>query len=458
MRTVLLTILLGLLLAGPGCVTRQEGTAEVRCVDFTTRKPVDDGFLVVIESTTAEKQGYYWVIQDAPAGYLVPRSTKTLALDAGGTKVHQPGHVLFTAGPYTRGTLHNWEYWIFRKGYLPERFTGATLIRAYEDETPLIVGLEREQPGEPYSDEHVLDGARRLQDVLDLLPEGDPNAGAAVRIAVTQLRGVKDRTFRPRFRKDAESILNDLAPARVRFPASPRLADSPEPEPLPKRPAVPTSQPIAPAAPAEPAEPTTRPGAKTTPQQTQAQTPQPLSELSFRAAPQNPVAQASAPLPDKLIEEYLRELEAQGPQTGHRQNRDYLWFPCAFSDPRPDLITAYRSGRRYILLGNRPDDVLLPRRKGQPRWGLAKLRLARDRDGNPAIDILFDIPGKKLFRTFTRRHLNRPVAILIDQTAQTVPIVKTVIAERAQITGQFTPEQAEQLIDALQAGMPPQSP
>ena len=466
----------GAMLLVGGCVTRNEGTAELRVVDFKTRRPLEDAFVLAIEQSSVQKEGYFWVAREAPATSMVIRSARAIHATGSGRKIHQPGHVIATMGPYTRGTMHTWEYWIFRKGYMPERFRDAALIYAYEDQRPLVVGLEREQPGDPYSDEHVLDGTRRLQDAMDFLPAGDPNAGAALHLAVAQVGRVRRQTTSKRFRSEAGEILDDLKPKLAQYPPAEALAASSEPAPLPAPTTAPSTQPDPAPVPsnqsAEPAgqplpelhrnddSPVTQAAPKTEPTPTTQPAPAPRSQagsqLSFRITARNPVTGVKDPLPDKTIERHLADLEKNGPQSGHRRGDEHLWFPCRFKDPRPDLVTAWHDGQRYLLLSNRPEDIMLPTREDTRLWGLQKLYLSRDAEGCPAVAIVFDKPGTKRFQAFTTTHLDRAVAILIDEGVQTAPVIKSVISHRAMIAGSFTPEQAEQIIDALRTGMPAQ--
>lgn len=74
----------------------------------------------------------------------------------------------------------------------------------------------------------------------------------------------------------------------------------------------------------------------------------------------------------------------------------------------------------------------------------------------PQVGLTFDSEGAQLFREITKRNLGQPVAILLDGTAITTPVVQSEISSgEAQITGQFTVPQAKTLAIALNAGALP---
>jgi len=76
--------------------------------------------------------------------------------------------------------------------------------------------------------------------------------------------------------------------------------------------------------------------------------------------------------------------------------------------------------------------------------------------GEPQVSLQFDSEGSKMFADITRRNLQKPVAIKLDEEIISAPTVQSVIESgQAVITGQFTIDQAKQLAIELNAGALP---
>lgn len=76
--------------------------------------------------------------------------------------------------------------------------------------------------------------------------------------------------------------------------------------------------------------------------------------------------------------------------------------------------------------------------------------------GSPTVDLLFNDDGKNLFAEITKRNLNRPVAIFLDGSPISEPIVQVEITTgQAVITGDFSLPEAKQLAQRLNAGALP---
>lgn len=78
------------------------------------------------------------------------------------------------------------------------------------------------------------------------------------------------------------------------------------------------------------------------------------------------------------------------------------------------------------------------------------------RTGAPQISLQFDAEGTKKFAEITQRNLNKSVAIFLDGQVISAPTVQTVITDgKAVITGQFTLQQAKELVTRLNSGALP---
>ncbi|MCA9374202.1 protein translocase subunit SecF [Candidatus Peregrinibacteria bacterium] len=74
----------------------------------------------------------------------------------------------------------------------------------------------------------------------------------------------------------------------------------------------------------------------------------------------------------------------------------------------------------------------------------------------PYVSIIFDDEGARIFEELTRKNLNKQIAIFVGGVAVSAPNVNQVISGgRAQITGQFSVDEAEQLARDLNTGAIP---
>ena len=79
-----------------------------------------------------------------------------------------------------------------------------------------------------------------------------------------------------------------------------------------------------------------------------------------------------------------------------------------------------------------------------------------DRYGNPSIGFELNPDGTKMFAELTSRHVNKPVAILLDGAVISAPNVKTPITEgKGIISGDFSATEVKDMIIKLKAGSLP---
>ncbi len=79
-----------------------------------------------------------------------------------------------------------------------------------------------------------------------------------------------------------------------------------------------------------------------------------------------------------------------------------------------------------------------------------------DQYGNPVVDIEFTADGAKIFASVTANNVGRPLAILLDGKVISAPNVREPIAGgRAQISGDFSIEEVQDLVIKLKAGALP---
>lgn len=79
-----------------------------------------------------------------------------------------------------------------------------------------------------------------------------------------------------------------------------------------------------------------------------------------------------------------------------------------------------------------------------------------DQYGNPVVDIEFNAKGAQIFSEVTSHSVGKPIAILLDKRIISAPNVREPIPSgRAQISGNFTPEEVQDLVIKLKAGALP---
>lgn len=79
-----------------------------------------------------------------------------------------------------------------------------------------------------------------------------------------------------------------------------------------------------------------------------------------------------------------------------------------------------------------------------------------DQYGNPVIDLEFKPEGADMFSTVTARNVGKPIAILLDNKVISAPNVREPIPSgRAQISGDFSVEEVQDMVIKLKAGSLP---
>jgi|CXWK01.1.fsa_nt_gi protein-export membrane protein SecD len=76
--------------------------------------------------------------------------------------------------------------------------------------------------------------------------------------------------------------------------------------------------------------------------------------------------------------------------------------------------------------------------------------------GEPAVSVTFNAQGKELFSKITKENVNKPLAIFLDGELISAPIIREEISSgMAQISGNFTPQEAKKLVQNLNYGALP---
>ena len=100
--------------------------------------------------------------------------------------------------------------------------------------------------------------------------------------------------------------------------------------------------------------------------------------------------------------------------------------------------------------------LLVQRRPSLTGQMLTSAAAAFDQYGNPAVDIAFDSRGTQLFAKLSTENVGKRFAIVLDGKVYSAPVFREpILGGRAQISGAFTPEEAQDLAAVLNAGALP---
>jgi protein-export membrane protein SecD len=100
--------------------------------------------------------------------------------------------------------------------------------------------------------------------------------------------------------------------------------------------------------------------------------------------------------------------------------------------------------------------LLVQRRPSLTGQMLTSAASAFDEYGNPAVDIAFDSRGTQLFAQLSTENVGKRFAIVLDGKVYSAPVFReAILGGRAQISGSFKPEEAQDLAAVLNAGALP---
>ena len=83
---------------------------------------------------------------------------------------------------------------------------------------------------------------------------------------------------------------------------------------------------------------------------------------------------------------------------------------------------------------------------------LADARVGTDAQGRWIVNFRWNPDGARIFAELTEKNIGKPLAIILDGTVRSAPVIQSRIASQGQITGRFTSEQAADLAIVLRAG------
>src|SRR3989475_10497369 len=86
---------------------------------------------------------------------------------------------------------------------------------------------------------------------------------------------------------------------------------------------------------------------------------------------------------------------------------------------------------------------------------LRQASVGRDENGRPEVNFLLTGEGGRRFSVFTREHLKEYLAVVLDNTVQSVARIQSEISGSGRITGRFTAPQAKDLATVFNPGVLP---
>lgn len=179
--------------------------------------------------------------------------------------------------------------------------------------------------------------------------------------------------------------------------------------------------------------------------------------LEFRILPTTDRSELSK----DVMEEYVASLKEKGPQ--YASDDDYVWVELEAKDEKEVVSWIYQTkavvgtfGNKYYVLASdqqEEDEAIL--HTGDKQWKLKEASAGRDQSGRRAIDFVLDERGGKLFGKVTSKNIQRPLCILLDGIAISAPNINSQIYSHGQITGSYSEDQVNDMVNKLNAGSLP---
>ncbi|RMF96038.1 MAG: protein translocase subunit SecD [Candidatus Schekmanbacteria bacterium] len=86
---------------------------------------------------------------------------------------------------------------------------------------------------------------------------------------------------------------------------------------------------------------------------------------------------------------------------------------------------------------------------------LKDARVGQDQYGLPSVNFEFNSEGAEIFGNVTEKNIGKQLAIILDGKVQSSPVIRSRITDRGEITGNFSYEEAQDLVVILRAGALP---
>jgi protein-export membrane protein SecD/preprotein translocase SecF subunit len=143
-----------------------------------------------------------------------------------------------------------------------------------------------------------------------------------------------------------------------------------------------------------------------------------------------------------------------------------LEFKLAMTPGDPEFEDEYQRARagkevpdyeKMFVEGNKENRFFLVREGDAEITGklLQSASFTRDDKGLPAVGFLFNSRGRTRFASITERNRGWSLAIILDGTLKSAPVIQSRIAGQGIIEGKFTRKEVEDLVTILRAGSLP---
>jgi len=132
--------------------------------------------------------------------------------------------------------------------------------------------------------------------------------------------------------------------------------------------------------------------------------------------------------------------------------------PAQLADLRPEqhgYVVDKLGADYYVLARTTKEDGLLQGDRAQAPWKLTGAQPDRDQHGRYCVSFQLDPMGGKLFNRLTSNNVGRPLCILVDDVAYSAPNIQTAISRSGQITGDFSQQKVQYLVQTMEGGMLP---
>ncbi len=109
----------------------------------------------------------------------------------------------------------------------------------------------------------------------------------------------------------------------------------------------------------------------------------------------------------------------------------------------------------FVLAKMSTADGLLQDEKIQRRWKLVRARVDRDERSRWCVAFTLDPVGGQMFSVLTRNNKGNPLCILVDNVAYSAPNIQSEIRTNGQITGEFSQDKVQYLVNTMEGGTLP---
>ena len=174
-----------------------------------------------------------------------------------------------------------------------------------------------------------------------------------------------------------------------------------------------------------------------------------LGVLEFRVAPpQTGSGRRPGPLTRQEIDRCRRDLAENGPAVSMERDDEFVWMKIMPGVKlHGDLITEEYQAAEYLLVHNWPPSAM----SSAAGWGLHSV--SKDTSDNmcrPAVQFLFHREGADRLYYLTSANIGQALAIIVEGKVGSAPNISTAVRSQAIITGDFTSEQINDIVKALQ--------